>query len=139
MRQNIPQLPQGVNYLPTTPPNCSVSPDYPSKLQCIPRLPLQTAVYPPTTPKTSTISRLSLFCKLSPDYPVWGSREIVYTLGVVGGDIFGGIGVVGRFLFSLVSLLDMKASIYFSTQTRTKMIDANKFVDRMQELLVTLT
>ena len=28
-QQNIPQLPQGVNYLPTTPPNCSLSPDYP--------------------------------------------------------------------------------------------------------------
>ena len=47
MRQNIPQLPQGVNYLPTTPPNCSLSPDYPKDVN-----------YLPTTPVLQSISRL---------------------------------------------------------------------------------
>ena len=41
-----------------------------------------SADYP--RPHGTTISRLPLFCNLSPDYPAWGSREIVYTFGVVG-------------------------------------------------------
>ena len=57
--------PQSVNCLPTTPPNCSLSPDYPKNVN-----------YLPTTPALQFISRLPCLGYSGDSLHLWGSREI---------------------------------------------------------------